>query len=260
MKALKREREHMKDKEKGKAAKRLKGAKRTFATSPNARTSSATLSPGGLPQEDVQAIDSDDEVRYKTASEKLSHKIERDRRAESMKNDATSALTPHSSKKSTELIALILKAPNGKVKQVVHKAEATIREVLAAHGKDPLQYRFLFNGHRVSRDVSVQELQRTGKKSKGGLTLQLEKLVYVEIYLGDNVFEERLPGSMPITKLFEDLKLRGLEKNITDLVCQNSDGVEFGKELTLDELDQRSGYSKNKPLALHIVHADWDSD
>lgn len=252
LKARKRE-QAAKEKELNKGKKNLNSpgkrakAKRIGATnSPNRRY--GTVSPASRFEDD------DDDKAEKLKGRKNNFpNLQRE-------SPVLSATTPQSKKTAaTELINLILRAPNGKIKHVVHKSEATIRDVLAAHGKDPLQYRFLFNGHRVSRDVTVQELEKSNKK-KGPLTLQLEKLVYVEIYLGDNVFEERLPGSMPITKLFEDLKLRGLEKNITDLVCQNAEGIEFGKELTLDELDVQTGSSKNTPLALHIVHGDWDSD
>lgn len=258
LKARKREQAAAKEKEKEKELNKGKKNLNSPAKRAKAKRVGATVSPTrryGTVSPASRFNDDDDD--------KVNHKIEKGRKNFqnlARESPELSTLTPSSKKiAATELINLILRAPNGKIKHVVHKSEATIRDVLAAHGKDPLQYRFLFNGHRVSRDVTVQELEKSNKK-KGPLTLQLEKLVYVEIYLGDNVFEERLPGSMPITKLFEDLKLRGLEKNITDLVCQNAEGIEFGKELTLDELDVQTGSSKNTPLALHIVHGDWDSD
>eukprot|EP00397_Hematodinium_sp_SG-2012_P025260 GEMP01026371.1.p1 GENE.GEMP01026371.1~~GEMP01026371.1.p1 ORF type:complete len:679 (+),score=192.81 GEMP01026371.1:182-2038(+) len=167
-------------------------------------------------------------------------------------------------KAKSNLVSLLLKAPNGKVKHVMHRAEATIREILQAHGKDPLQYRFLFEGHRVSRDVSVKELKESipaGKKGNGVLTLCLEKLVRVEIFLGDEVFEEQLPGNMTVADLFEDLRVRGLETDIDNLCCQNKDGVEYGKDLTLSTLDAKSGSSKKgKPLKLHVARGEWDSD
>lgn len=177
--------------------------------------------------------------------------------------EASAKAKEASAKAKSSLVSLVLKAPNGRMKHVMHRSEATIREILQAHGKDPLQYRFLFEGHRVSRDVTVKELKESICSSRGEepLTLCLEKLVRVEIYLGEDIFEEQLPGNMTVADLFEDIQARGLEQDTDTLCCQNKEGVEYARDLILATLDAKYGSTKKgKPLKLYIVRGEWDSD
>lgn len=163
---------------------------------------------------------------------------------------------------ANKLVSLMFRSPNGTVKRVVHRGETTLAQIFESRGKDPRKYQFVFDGRKVSRKITVKELEdNLPKGSNGTVEIDWDKLIAVRLHVAQDVFEDNLPGQMTIQKLFVDLWERGVKETIEGLNCQNKAGVEFAGDLTLATLDTRYACSQNKkPLKLFITDSKWDSD
>jgi len=163
---------------------------------------------------------------------------------------------------ANKLVSLMFRSSNGTVKRVVHRGETTLAQIFESRGKDPRKYQFVFDGRKVSRKITVKELEDSlPKGSNGTVEIDWDKLIAVRLHVAQDVFEDNLPGQMTIQKLFVDLWERGVKETIEGLNCQNKAGVEFAGDLTLATLDTRYSCSQNKkPLKLFITDSKWDSD
>jgi len=164
-----------------------------------------------------------------------------------------------SEKRAAEvLVNMIFRAPTGILKHAMYRQQTTLHEILLAHGKRPEKYQFTFEGHKISRDVTVKELQNAMPKP-GAVQLQWEKVIALKIHIGSDAFEVQMPEATTIMGLLEDLCTNGLVDSLDGLSCQSLEGEDYEPQLTLANLARqiRSG----SPISLRVTSGvAWDSD